>query len=195
MLRTAPVRRERALPPPAAAPEHRVARPYAAACGGCLAEPRRAAKRARFAKRSEVMTHSLRKAIVPVAGLGTRFLPATKSSPKEMLPIVDKPLVQYAVEEAVAAGVTEIIFVTSRAKRAIEDHFDSGPELEALLQVNGKHSLLDGLRRLFPPHVRYAYVRSSSHWYRSSRGAGQSRSTPGCELRPAAEGRFVMLDI
>jgi UTP--glucose-1-phosphate uridylyltransferase len=105
------------------------------------------------------MTHCVRKAILPVAGLGTRFLPATKSSPKEMLPIVDKPLVQYAVEEAVAAGVTEIIFVTSRAKRAIEDHFDSGPELEALLQVSGKHSLLDGLRRLFPPYVRYAYVR------------------------------------
>jgi UTP--glucose-1-phosphate uridylyltransferase len=105
------------------------------------------------------MSHSVRKAILPVAGLGTRFLPATKSSPKEMLPIVDKPLVQYAVEEAVAAGVSEIIFVTSRAKRAIEDHFDSGPELEALLQVNGKQYLLDGLRRLFPPHVRYAYVR------------------------------------
>lgn len=102
---------------------------------------------------------SVRKALFPVAGLGTRFLPATKSSPKEMLPIVDKPLLQYAVEEAVAAGIEEIIFVTSRSKRAIEDHFDSGHELERMLQLHGKHHLLAGLRQLFPPHVRYAYVR------------------------------------
>jgi UTP--glucose-1-phosphate uridylyltransferase len=102
---------------------------------------------------------SVRKALFPVAGLGTRFLPATKSSPKEMLPIVDKPLLQYAVEEAVAAGIDEIIFVTSRGKRAIEDHFDSGHELERMLQLHGKHHLLAGLRQLFPPHVRYAYVR------------------------------------
>jgi UTP--glucose-1-phosphate uridylyltransferase len=102
---------------------------------------------------------SVRKALFPVAGLGTRFLPATKSSPKEMLPVVDKPLLQYAVEEAVAAGVEEIIFVTSRSKRAIEDHFDSGHELERMLQLHGKHHLLASLRQLFPPHVRYAYVR------------------------------------
>jgi UTP--glucose-1-phosphate uridylyltransferase len=101
----------------------------------------------------------VRKAIFPVAGLGTRFLPATKSSPKEMLPIVDKPLVQYAVEEAVAAGITEIVFVTSRNKRAIEDHFDSGHEVERVLQMSGKHHLLAGLRPLTPPHVHYAYVR------------------------------------
>lgn len=107
------------------------------------------------------MTQTVRKAIFPVAGLGTRFLPATKSSPKEMLPVVDKPLVQYAVEEAVAAGITEIIFVTSRTKRAIEDHFDSGHEVERLLQVHGKHHLLASLRPLFPPHVRYAYVRQA----------------------------------
>lgn len=105
------------------------------------------------------MTRAVRKAIFPVAGLGTRFLPATKSSPKEMLPVVDKPLIQYAVEEAVAAGIREIIFVTNRAKRAIEDHFDSGDELEHLLQLHGKHHLLASLRPLFPPHVRYAYVR------------------------------------
>jgi len=91
--------------------------------------------------------------------MGTRFLPATKSSPKEMLPVVDKPLVQYAVEEAVAAGIDEIVFVTSRGKRAIEDHFDASAELEHLLQLQGKHTMLEGLRRLLPPHVRYAYVR------------------------------------
>jgi UTP--glucose-1-phosphate uridylyltransferase len=102
---------------------------------------------------------AVRKAVFPVAGLGTRFLPATKSSPKEMLPIVDKPLVQYGVEEAVAAGITEIVFVTSRNKRAIEDHFDSGHEIERVLQTSGKHHLLAGLRLLSPPHVHYAYVR------------------------------------
>jgi UTP--glucose-1-phosphate uridylyltransferase len=101
----------------------------------------------------------IRKAVFPVAGLGTRFLPATKSSPKEMLPIVDKPLVQYAVEEAVAAGITDIVFVTNRNKRAIEDHFDSGHEVERVLQMSGKHHLLAGLRPLSPPHVHYAYVR------------------------------------
>ena len=101
----------------------------------------------------------IRKAVFPVAGLGTRFLPATKSSPKEMLPIVDKPLIQYAVEEAVAAGITDIVFITSRNKRAIEDHFDSGHEVERVLRLSGKHHLLADLRPLSPPHVHYAYVR------------------------------------
>ncbi|HZP86511.1 MAG TPA: UTP--glucose-1-phosphate uridylyltransferase GalU [Burkholderiales bacterium] len=105
------------------------------------------------------MTPPIKKAILPVAGWGTRFLPATKAAAKEMLPIVDKPLVQFAVEEAVAAGITDIIFVTSRAKRVIEDHFDPGDELDQLLQVSGKHHLLASLRPLFPPQVRYAYVR------------------------------------
>jgi len=105
------------------------------------------------------MIAPVRKAVLPVAGLGTRFLPATKSSPKEMLPVVDKPLVQYAVEEAVDAGIDEIVFVTNRGKRAIEDHFDASAELEQLLQLQGKHAMLDCLRRLLPPHVRYAYVR------------------------------------
>ena len=105
------------------------------------------------------MTRRIRKAVLPVAGLGTRFLPATKSSPKEMLPVVDKPLVQYAVEEAVDAGIDEIVFVTSRSKRAIEDHFDGCAELEQLLQLHGKHEMLSDLRRLLPPHVRYVYVR------------------------------------
>lgn len=99
------------------------------------------------------------KAIFPVAGLGTRFLPATKANPKEMLPIVDKPLIQYAVEEAIAAGITELIFVTSSAKRAIEDHFDSNFELEATLQQRGKDELLEIVRGILPDGVSCAYVR------------------------------------
>ena len=89
---------------------------------------------------------SIRKAVFPVAGLGSRFLPATKAQPKEMLPIVDKPLIQYAVEEAVEAGITEMIFITGRNKRAIEDHFDQAYELEAELEAAGKQQLLDLLR-------------------------------------------------
>ena len=101
----------------------------------------------------------IRKAVFPVAGLGTRFLPATKASPKEMLPIVDKPLIQYAVEEAVAAGVTDLIFVTGRGKRAIEDHFDKAYELEAELHAHGKTRLLKELRELVPAGVNCVYVR------------------------------------
>nr|MBL8455250.1 UTP--glucose-1-phosphate uridylyltransferase [Zoogloeaceae bacterium] len=86
------------------------------------------------------------KAVFPVAGMGTRFLPATKASPKEMLPIVDKPLIQYAVEEAVAAGITDMIFITGRTKRSIEDHFDKAYELETELQARGKQALLEILR-------------------------------------------------
>lgn len=102
------------------------------------------------------------KAIFPVAGLGTRFLPATKANPKEMLPIVDKPLIQYAVEEAVAAGITELIFVTSSSKRAIEDHFDSNFELEATLHDRGKHDLLDIVKGILPDGVSCAYIRQKS---------------------------------
>jgi len=101
------------------------------------------------------------KAVFPVAGLGTRFLPATKASPKEMLPIVDKPLIQYAVEEAVAAGITDMIFVTGRSKRAIEDHFDKAYELEAELQAKGKTKLLKEVRGLLPENVMCAYVRQA----------------------------------
>jgi len=102
------------------------------------------------------------KAIFPVAGLGTRFLPATKANPKEMMPIVDKPLIQYAVEEAVAAGITELIFVTSSSKRAIEDHFDSNYELESSLLQRGKLDLLDMVRNILPEGVSCAYVRQKS---------------------------------
>ena len=101
------------------------------------------------------------KAVFPVAGMGTRFLPATKASPKEMLPVVDKPLIQYAVEEAIAAGITELIFVTGRSKRAIEDHFDKAYELEAELEARGKHLVLEQLRGLLPPHVTCVYVRQA----------------------------------
>ena len=101
------------------------------------------------------------KAVFPVAGLGTRFLPATKASPKEMLPVVDKPLIQYAVEEAAAAGITEMIFVTGRGKRTIEDHFDKAYELEAELSVKGKTRQLEEVRRMLPAGVQYVYVRQS----------------------------------
>ncbi|MFM7294908.1 MAG: UTP--glucose-1-phosphate uridylyltransferase GalU [Burkholderiales bacterium] len=99
------------------------------------------------------------KAVFPVAGLGTRFLPATKASPKEMLPVVDKPLIQYAVEEAAAAGITEMIFVTGRGKRTIEDHFDKAYELEAELHAKGKQKLLHEVRNMLPTNVQYVYVR------------------------------------
>src|SRR3990172_1311875 len=93
------------------------------------------------------------KAVFPVAGMGTRFLPATKATPKEMMPVVDKPLIQYAVEEAVAAGMTEMIFVTGRGKRAIEDHFDTAVELETELEKRGQAPLLRIVRDIVPPNV------------------------------------------
>lgn len=101
----------------------------------------------------------IRKAIFPVAGLGTRFLPATKANPKEMLPIVDKPLIQYAVEEAIAAGVTQLIFITSSSKRAIEDHFDSDYELESKLEERGKLDVLALVRDILPSGVSCVYLR------------------------------------
>jgi UTP--glucose-1-phosphate uridylyltransferase len=107
------------------------------------------------------MHAKLRKAVFPVAGLGSRFLPATKASPKEMLPIVDKPLIQYAVEEAAAAGITEMIFVTGRNKRAIEDHFDKAYELETELERKGKNVLLDMVRSVLPEGVRCIYIRQA----------------------------------
>jgi len=104
---------------------------------------------------------AIRKAVFPVAGLGTRFLPATKASPKEMLPVVDKPLIQYAAEEAVAAGCTELIFVTGRSKRSIEDHFDKTIELEAELEARGKTDLLAEVRSVLPSHVSCVYIRQA----------------------------------
>ena len=102
---------------------------------------------------------TLRKAVFPVAGLGTRFLPATKSIPKEMLPIVDRPIIQYAVDEAIEAGCDTLIFVTGRAKRAVEDYFDRNPELEAELEAKGKQEALDAVRNILPAHVKVLFVR------------------------------------
>ena len=105
------------------------------------------------------MAQKVTAAVFPVAGRGTRFLPATKASPKEMLPIVDKPLIQYAVEEAVDAGATKLVFVTGSSKRAIEDHFDSDPELERALTDAGKSELLESIRNIVPRGVSCIYIR------------------------------------
>jgi UTP--glucose-1-phosphate uridylyltransferase len=102
---------------------------------------------------------TIRYAVFPVAGKGTRFLPATKASPKEMLPVVDKPLIQYAVEEAIDAGATNLVFITGRNKRAIEDHFDVDPELEDLLASKDKESLRDMVRHIVPSSINCIYVR------------------------------------
>lgn len=107
------------------------------------------------------MTQKITKAVFPVAGLGTRFLPATKASPKEMLPIVDKPLIQYAVEEAIAAGIDTMIFVTGRNKRAIPDHFDKAYELEKELEAKGKLRVLEMVKTILPSHVSCIFIRQS----------------------------------
>ncbi len=107
------------------------------------------------------MKNKITKAVFPVAGLGTRFLPATKASPKEMLPIVDKPLVQYAAEEAIAAGATELIFIIGRNKRAIPDHFDKAFELEVALEQSGKTKMLDELHSILPKGVTCVYLRQA----------------------------------
>jgi UTP--glucose-1-phosphate uridylyltransferase len=104
----------------------------------------------------------IKTAVFPVAGRGTRFLPITKASPKEMLPIVDKPLIQYAVDEALSAGVDTLVFITGASKRAIEDHFDSDPELEATLQAQGKQELLDALHGILPSWAACVYIRQSA---------------------------------
>lgn len=108
------------------------------------------------------MNASIKKAVFPVAGLGTRFLPATKANPKEMLPIVDKPLIQYAVEEALSIGITQLIFVTNTSKRAIEDHFDSNYELEANLEARGNYKLLALVQEIIPKGVSCIYVRQAN---------------------------------
>jgi UTP--glucose-1-phosphate uridylyltransferase len=105
--------------------------------------------------------HKIRKAVFPVAGLGTRFLPATKANPKEMLPVVDKPLVQYAAEEAVAAGIDVLIFITGRSKRSIPDHFDKAYELEVELEAHNKREMLALVRKILPPSVSCVYIRQA----------------------------------
>ena len=104
---------------------------------------------------------AIKKAVFPVAGMGTRFLPATKANPKEMLPVVDKPLIQYAAEEAVAAGIDTLIFVTGRNKRSIEDHFDTAYELERELEAKSKVKMLEVLRSILPDHVNCVFIRQS----------------------------------
>ena len=103
----------------------------------------------------------IKKAVFPVAGMGTRFLPATKASPKEMLPVVDKPLIQYAVEEALAAGIKEMVFVTGRSKRSIEDHFDKAYELETELERRGKHEMLEYVHTLMPADMKCVFIRQA----------------------------------
>ncbi|MDP7042377.1 MAG: sugar phosphate nucleotidyltransferase, partial [Gammaproteobacteria bacterium] len=105
------------------------------------------------------MSKPVRAAVFPVAGRGTRFLPATKASPKEMLPIVDKPLIQYAVEEAIAAGAKKLVFVTGASKRSIEDHFDTDAELEGALKDSGKDDLLASIQNIVPKDVSCVYIR------------------------------------
>lgn len=107
------------------------------------------------------MATKITKAVFPVAGMGTRFLPATKASPKEMLPIVDKPLIQYAVDEAISAGITELIFITGRNKRSIEDHFDKAYELETELELKNKTKLLDIVQNILPSNVNCIYIRQA----------------------------------
>src|ERR1017187_2903633 len=104
----------------------------------------------------------VRKCVFPVAGMGSRFLPATKASPKEMMPVVEKPLIQYAVEEAAAAGITDMVFITGRNKRSIEDHFDKAYELEAELAARGKDDLLRIVQEVIPKHVNCIYIRQSN---------------------------------
>ena len=105
--------------------------------------------------------NKITKAVFPVAGMGTRFLPVTKASPKEMLPVVDKPLIQYAVEEAVAAGITQMVFITGRNKRAIEDHFDKAYELETELAARNKLKMLEQIHDILPKNVSCIYVRQT----------------------------------
>jgi len=109
-----------------------------------------------------VTASKIETAVFPVAGRGTRFLPATKASPKEMLPIVDKPLIQYAAEEALSAGAKKLVFITGSSKRAIEDHFDSDPELEEALEAQGKHDLLKALKEIVPSWASCIYIRQPS---------------------------------
>lgn len=127
----------------------------------------------------------IRKAVFPVAGLGTRFLPATKASAKEILPVVDKPLVQYAVKEAIAAGAEEMIFITSHTKNSIMDHFDRDYELEALLQAKGKSELLKAVRDVLPAGITCAYIRQPD-----ARGLGHAIS---CALPAVGDQDFAVL--
>ena len=125
------------------------------------------------------MPPTVRTAVFPVAGRGTRFLPATKAIPKEMLPIVDKPLIQFAVEEAIEAGVTRLVFITHSSKRAIEDHFDSDPDLERALDEAGKVEMRAVLDSILPANASCVFIRQGE----------AARSGPCCTLCPAGRWR------
>src|SRR5579862_752072 len=122
----------------------------------CEKSPTAASREIRY---DFLMKQPVKAVVFPVAGRGTRFLPVTKASPKEMLPIVDKPLIQYAVDEALSAGADTLVFITGSSTRAIQDHFDSNPELEAVLQAQGKQDLLDTLRGILPTWASCVYIR------------------------------------
>ena len=124
----------------------------------------------------------IRKAVFPAAGLGTRFLPATKAQPKEMLPLVDKPIIQYGVEEALASGVDNILLVTGRGKNAIEDHFDVSVELETFLESRGKHEMLAEVRKI-SNLINFAYVRQGEPLGPGARRAGHARAGRQGSLR------------
>jgi UTP--glucose-1-phosphate uridylyltransferase len=136
-----------------------MAGPKIATIGGWISGGKKYKSGANQGRRDRIMTQRVRKAVFPVGGLGTRFLPATKAMPKEMLPVVDKPLIQYAVEEARAAGIEEFIFVTGRSKSAIEDHFDHSYELESTLQARGKKAQIAEVKSWMPEPGQIAYTR------------------------------------
>ena len=128
---------------------------------------------------------AVRKAVFPAAGLGTRFLPATKAQPKEMLPLVDKPIIQYGVEEAVASGIDNIILVTGRGKNAIEDHFDVSVELETFLEARGKREQLDEVRKI-SNMINFAYVRQGEPLGLGPRRAGRRASWSATSRSPSS---------
>ena len=140
-------------------------------------------------KAIEWRIEKITKAVFPVAGLGSRFLPVTKASPKEMLPIVDKPLIQYAVEEAAAAGITDMIFITGRNKRAIEDHFDKAYELETELALRNKTALLEAVQAATPPGINCIYIRQTEALGPRPRGAVRRAGRRRRAVRGAARRR------
>lgn len=130
------------------------------------------------------LNSKVKKAVIPVAGLGTRMLPATKAILKEMLPLVDKPLIQYVVNECIAAGITEIVLVTHSSKNSIENHFDTSFELEAMLEKRVKRQLLEEVQSICPPHVTIMQVRQ---------GLAKARAMPYCARIPLSETNLSLL--